>query len=194
MTGPADADRRLAPVIRLAPAKVNLTLAVLGSRADGYHDLHSVMVPIGLADRLSLSILPPGMPDALHVDGFDPGPAADNLVLRAIAAARRHAAGIVGRREPLPSLAARLDKRIPVAAGLAGGFVGCGRRGRCGARGVGRATPTPRRATGSPPSSAPTSRSSSRRPCRSSKAAGSASRPSDGCATRQAGTARPSGS
>ncbi len=121
MTGPADADRRLAPVIRLAPAKVNLTLAVLGSRADGYHDLHSVMVPIGLADRLSLSILPPGTPDALHVDGFDPGPAADNLVLRAIAAARRHGAGILGRREPLPSLAARLDKRIPVAAGLAGG-------------------------------------------------------------------------
>ena len=98
MTGPADADRRLAPVIRLAPAKVNLTLAVLGSRADGYHDLHSVMVPIGLADRLSLSVLPPGMPDALHVDGFDPGPAADNLVLRAIAAARRHAAAIVGRQ------------------------------------------------------------------------------------------------
>ena len=53
----AGADRRLAPVIRLAPAKVNLTLAVLGTRPDGFHDLHSVMVPLDLADRLSLSVL-----------------------------------------------------------------------------------------------------------------------------------------
>ena len=61
MTLPAaGADRRLAPVIRLAPAKVNLTLAVLGTRPDGFHDLHSVMVPLDLADRLSVSVLPPG--------------------------------------------------------------------------------------------------------------------------------------
>ena len=49
-----DPDRRLAPVVRLAPAKVNLTLAVLGTRPDGYHALHSVMVPVDLADRLSV--------------------------------------------------------------------------------------------------------------------------------------------
>ena len=47
--------RRLTPVVRLAPAKLNLTLAVVGRRADGYHDLHSVMVPLDLADRLSLA-------------------------------------------------------------------------------------------------------------------------------------------
>ena len=122
MTTPAtDADRRLAPVIRLAPAKVNLTLAVLGTRPDGYHDLHSVMVPLDLADRLAVSVLPPGTPDSLHVEGFDPGPPDGNLVLRAFAVARRHAADVVGRREPMSPLAARLDKRIPVAAGLAGG-------------------------------------------------------------------------
>ncbi len=115
------AERRLAPVIRLAPAKVNLTLAVMGTRPDGYHDLHSVMVPIDLADRLALSVLAPGLPDTLHVEGFDPGPAADNLVLRAIAAARRHAASTLGPSVALPPLAARLDKRIPIAAGLAGG-------------------------------------------------------------------------
>ncbi|HEY3333825.1 MAG TPA: hypothetical protein VGK16_01215 [Candidatus Limnocylindrales bacterium] len=119
MTG--DPDRRLAPVVRLAPAKVNLTLAVLGTRPDGFHDLHSVMVPLDLADRLSLSVTPSGRADSLHVTGFDPGPAADNLVLRAIAAARRAAGPAWGRREPPPALAARLDKRIPVAAGLAGG-------------------------------------------------------------------------
>jgi 4-diphosphocytidyl-2-C-methyl-D-erythritol kinase len=116
-----DPVRRLSPVIRLAPAKVNLTLAVLGIRPDGYHELHSVMVPTGVADRLSLSVLPPGASDTLHVDGFDPGPTADNLVLRAIAAARRAARGAGFGPDAPPALAARLEKRIPVAAGLAGG-------------------------------------------------------------------------
>jgi 4-diphosphocytidyl-2-C-methyl-D-erythritol kinase len=114
-------DRRLAPVIRLAPAKVNLSLAVLARRADGFHELHSVMVPLDLADRLSVSVAPGRARDSVHVTGFDPGPAADNLVLRAIAAARVAAHPAWGRREPPPSLAARLDKQIPVAAGLAGG-------------------------------------------------------------------------
>jgi 4-diphosphocytidyl-2-C-methyl-D-erythritol kinase len=116
-----DAERRLAPVIRLAPAKVNLTLAVLGTRPDGFHELHSVMVPIDLADRLSVSLAPTGGSDSLHVTGFHPGPLEDNLVLRAIAAAREAARPAWGRREPPPPLSARLDKRIPVAAGLAGG-------------------------------------------------------------------------
>ncbi len=66
----ADPTRRLTPVVRLAPAKLNLTLAVVGRRPDGYHVLHSVFVPLGLADRLSLS--PAGADrDSLHVTGFD---------------------------------------------------------------------------------------------------------------------------
>ena len=121
MTDPQDPARRRGPVVRLAPAKVNLTLAVLGLRPDGYHDLHSIMVPLDLADWLSVSILSPGATDTLHVNGFDPGPVADNLVLRSIEAARRHARPEWGRAEPPPALAARLEKRIPVAAGLAGG-------------------------------------------------------------------------
>jgi 4-diphosphocytidyl-2-C-methyl-D-erythritol kinase len=102
---------------------LNLTLAVVGRRADGFHDLHSVFVPLGLADRLSLASLGPGAGaerDTIHVTGLDPGPVADNLVLRGIAAAR----SVVGRgpgRPATPPLAARLEKRIPVAAGLGGG-------------------------------------------------------------------------
>ena len=127
MTDPA---RRLTPVIRLAPAKVNLTLAVIGRRSDGFHELHSVMVPLGLADRLSVAISP-AAEDSLFVRG-DAGPTADNLVLRAFAAARAvvgrdwaggSAPGGFGSGGPAaaPALAARLEKAIPVAAGLAGG-------------------------------------------------------------------------
>ena len=112
-----DPTRRLAPVVRLAPAKLNLTLAVVGRRDDGYHALHSVMVPLGLADRLSFAVLAAGE-DTLHVSGFDPGPPADNLALRAVAAAR---SALATQRVPTPPLAVRLEKRIPVAAGLAGG-------------------------------------------------------------------------
>jgi len=111
---------RLAPVIRLAPAKLNLTLAVLGLRPDGYHDLHSVVVPLALADRLSVAVSG-GAEDTLHVVGPDPGPAADNLVLRAIAEARRALPPPLWGPNRTPALSVRLEKRTPVAAGLGGG-------------------------------------------------------------------------
>jgi 4-diphosphocytidyl-2-C-methyl-D-erythritol kinase len=117
-----DAAHR-APVVRLAPAKLNLTLAVVGRRDDGFHDLHSVFVPLALSDRLSVAPLGPGgseAADTLHVRGFDAGPVADNLVLRGIAAARA-AIGQGPGRPATPPLAARLEKHIPVAAGLGGG-------------------------------------------------------------------------
>lgn len=118
MSGPG---RRLGPVVRLAPAKVNLTLAIIGRRPDGFHALHSIMAPLALADRLSLAPAA-GAVDTLYIAGDDLdraalGPVGDNLVLRAIAAAR----SAIGGARPTPALAARLDKRIPVAAGLAGG-------------------------------------------------------------------------
>ncbi len=113
--------RRLTPVVRVAPAKLNLTLAVVAHRADGYHELHSVFVPLTLTDRLSFAPID-GTRDSLHVTGFDPGPDADNIILRAIAATRTAVGGSwQGGPGPAPALAVRLDKRIPVAAGLAGG-------------------------------------------------------------------------
>ena len=112
---------RLSPVVRLAPAKLNLTLAVVGRRDDGYHTLHSVFVPLTLADRLSLAPVG-GQRDTLHVNGLDAGLPQDNLVLRSLATARAAVGGgWAGGPGPAPALAARLDKRIPVAAGLAGG-------------------------------------------------------------------------
>jgi 4-diphosphocytidyl-2-C-methyl-D-erythritol kinase len=122
VTGPRNRDH--SPAIRLAPAKLNLTLAVTGRRPDGLHDLHSVMVPLELHDRLSLAPAA-GERDSLTV-AFSPalrgeagalGPAEGNLVLRAIALARQ----AVGRAADARLLAVRLEKWIPVAAGLGGG-------------------------------------------------------------------------
>ena len=116
---------RVTPVVRVAPAKLNLTLAVVGRRPDGFHALHSVMVTLDLADRLALGPAF-GPEDRLHVVGDGAGPAPDvgpereNLVRRAIEAARR-AIRAAGDDRPLPALAIRLEKRIPTAAGLAGG-------------------------------------------------------------------------
>ncbi len=113
------------PIVRLAPAKLNLTLAVLGRRPDGFHTLHSVMAPLDLADRLSLAPAA-GPHDTIHVvgPGGGPGPdlgrGEDNLALRAIRAAR-DALRAAGDERQLPALAVRLEKWIPVAAGLAGG-------------------------------------------------------------------------
>ena len=79
------------------------------------------MVPLGFGDRFTLAPAA-GPRDTLHVEGLDPGPASDNLVLRALAAAREAVgAGWAGSGGPPPALAVRLDKRIPVAAGLGGG-------------------------------------------------------------------------
>lgn len=118
----SDALRRVTPVVRVAPAKLNLTLAVVGRRDDGFHALHSVMAPLELADRLAFA---PAFAarDRLHVTGEqtpDLGPPDRNLVLRAIAAARA-ACRSRGVDAPLSALSVRLDKRIPVAAGLGGG-------------------------------------------------------------------------
>lgn len=111
----------LTPVIRLAPAKLNLTLAVLGKRPDGYHDLHSVMVPLGLADRLSLARAAGGE-DSLHVvGGADVRTTLDRARFGSVRAGIAEARRAVGRDTDTFPLAVRLEKRIPVAAGLAGG-------------------------------------------------------------------------
>ena len=115
-------------VVRYAPAKLNLTLAVVGRRSDGYHSLHSVMVPLTLGDALTVSAAPAGATeDALIISGLALAATPDNLVMRAIEATRA-AVGASAQREPglgvaaeTPLLTARLVKRIPMAAGLGGG-------------------------------------------------------------------------
>ena len=97
-----------------APAKINLTLHVLGRRPDGYHDLESLVVFAGTGDDVSLD---PGPDLALSVEGPTAtlaGQGTDNLVLKA--------ARLLAERTPGLRLGRfRLVKRLPVAAGLGGG-------------------------------------------------------------------------
>ncbi|TAK47150.1 MAG: 4-(cytidine 5'-diphospho)-2-C-methyl-D-erythritol kinase [Xanthobacteraceae bacterium] len=104
----------MAVLIERARAKINLTLRVRGRRADGYHDLDSLVAFAALADRLALE---PGPGIDLVVSGPRAaacGPAADNLVLVAAAQARARIAGLILGRFTL-------DKRLPAAAGIGGG-------------------------------------------------------------------------
>ena len=98
----------------LAPAKVNLTLRIVGRRADGYHELESLVAFAPFGDHLTFW---PGLPLDLKVSGpmaTGAGPLTDNLVLRAAQALAERIDGLkLGRFA--------LTKRLPSGAGLGGG-------------------------------------------------------------------------
>ncbi len=97
-----------------ARAKVNLGLEVLGRRADGYHELLTLLSAVDLADRVTLETVRPGEDIEVSCDtgGVPSGP--ENLAWRAAELARREAGVEAGIR-------IRIEKVIPVAAGLGGG-------------------------------------------------------------------------
>lgn len=102
-----------------APAKVNLTLAVLGRRPDGYHELDSVMMALELADVLTAEpggegcTLVLGGPAAAGVPGDE-----TNLALRSAHAVR----ALAERRGRAPEgVHLALEKHVPAMAGLGGG-------------------------------------------------------------------------
>jgi 4-diphosphocytidyl-2-C-methyl-D-erythritol kinase len=98
----------------IAPAKVNLTLRVVGRRADGYHLLESLVVFAGVSDRLALR---PAAELSLAMRGPNAGatgPLESNLVVRAARALAGEVPGLkLGRFT--------LTKRLPAAAGIGGG-------------------------------------------------------------------------
>ncbi len=100
------------PLFVPAPAKINLTLEVLGKRDDGYHELASVMQTVALHDTLCLHSAPPGecacVCDVPQLNGED------NLALRAA----RLLSVVDGGRH---GVTIELCKAIPVQAGLGGG-------------------------------------------------------------------------
>lgn len=107
-------QRSAVEIVDTAPAKVNLTLRVLGRRADGYHEIESLVAFADLSDRLSLV---PASELALAVTGPGAGQTGDNAENLVLKAARALAARIPG----VTLGAFRLQKNLPVAAGLGGG-------------------------------------------------------------------------
>ena len=102
------------PRLWRAPAKVNLTLHVLGRRSDGWHELDSVVAFASCCDALTFE---PAETLSLTIDGptaAAAGPSENNLVLRA-------ARALVERVPRLALGRFHLRKLLPVAAGLGGG-------------------------------------------------------------------------
>ncbi len=94
-----------------SPAKINLTLEILGKRPDGFHELTTWMLPVGLYDSIEIEEAnhPSFISNVPELEG-DPS----NLVLRAARSFTQ--AALIDT-----AYAIRLEKRIPIGAGLGGG-------------------------------------------------------------------------
>jgi len=102
-------------VLREAPAKLNLSLRVVGRRADGYHLLDSIMVPISLFDRVRVTITPGiGCRVEIHSSGSLHIPTAENIAFRA-------AQLFLARTSEKARIIIELWKEIPIGTGLGGG-------------------------------------------------------------------------
>ncbi len=101
------------PLRLSSPAKINLSLRILGRRDDGFHALETRMCPLALADEVAIAPLASG-PNILTCS--DPGIPVDesNLALRAVRA-------FEARSGKSGSWSIHLEKRIPAGAGLGGG-------------------------------------------------------------------------
>lgn len=96
-----------------APAKINLTLDVLHKRPDGYHEVEMIMTTVDLADRIGLEIREDGAIHIISVDRFVPNDHR-NLAFQAAKILKEMYKVNAG-------VSIKIEKNIPVAAGLAGG-------------------------------------------------------------------------
>ena len=97
-------------------AKINLGLRILRKRPDGFHDLESAFLPVGLTDMLE--IVPDtgnntGKTDRLTLTGIPLEAGDDNLCIRALR--------LLKDKHGIPDVNLHLHKRIPTGAGLGGG-------------------------------------------------------------------------
>jgi 4-diphosphocytidyl-2-C-methyl-D-erythritol kinase len=100
------------PLVMDIPAKINFWLEVLSKREDGYHNLSSLMLPIGIYDRVEAARTQHGI--ELVGNSSEVPLDQNNLAWRA-------AALFLRQQQESGGVRLRLDKRIPIAAGLGGG-------------------------------------------------------------------------
>ena len=96
-----------------APAKVNIRLKVTDRRADGYHELVSIMVPVGLFDHIEIEFIRQRR-IMLSCQGFSVPNNKENLVYRA-------ASAFFSKTGTFQGISIKLTKNIPISAGLGGG-------------------------------------------------------------------------
>ncbi len=106
-------------IVTKAPAKINLTLDIIGKLDNGYHDLRMIMQTIDLCDELTFqTATEPGIRLTMNRPLPDGCPMEQNLVYRA--------ADLMQQKYQISGgLEIYLDKQIPAAAGLAGGSTDC---------------------------------------------------------------------
>ncbi len=103
----------MSAIFEVARAKINLALLVLGRKADGYHEIDSVVAFADVGDRLEIEL---GTRQALTVSGrfaSDVPTGSENIIWKAF----RHLNGLM----PLPPVEVKLEKNLPVASGIGGG-------------------------------------------------------------------------
>lgn len=101
-----------------APAKINLFLRVVGKRPDGYHELGSLMCPVALYDTLTFAF---GGAGGIRIGCEHPDVPEDSSNLAALAAGLFFETAFDGNPPGGDGLHIRIDKQIPVGAGLGGG-------------------------------------------------------------------------
>jgi 4-diphosphocytidyl-2-C-methyl-D-erythritol kinase len=97
-------------------AKINLGLRILRKRPDGFHDLESAFLPVGLRDMLEIVPVSGDNPDKSHrltLTGIPLEATHDNLCVRALR--------LLKEKHGIPDVNLHLHKRIPTGAGLGGG-------------------------------------------------------------------------
>ena len=103
------------PMKWLAPAKINLSLRVLGRREDGFHEIETLMVPLSLADEVEIELRAGAAPIELVCSDPSLPTGPGNLAYRAAEVFRRAVA------PGLPPVRITLTKHVPHGAGLGGG-------------------------------------------------------------------------
>jgi 4-diphosphocytidyl-2-C-methyl-D-erythritol kinase len=98
----------------LAPAKINLSLRVLGRRVDGFHEIETFITPISLCDEIKIDRRPGKQGIAFHCDDLSVPKGEDNIVVRA-------ANAFFEETKIASGVSIALKKKIPHGAGLGGG-------------------------------------------------------------------------